>query len=306
LSLIFSLLLLFANAGFAKEPLRMAITVDDLPSHGDLPPKVTRLDIATKMLSVLKMHKVPEVYGFINAQRIDGDPDRVKVLEKWRAEGYPLGNHTYSHADLNKMTTDEFTAEISKNEDTLIKLNGKADWLYFRYPYLYEGNEIQKRDAIRKFLFDNHYQIAQVSADFEDWSWNNPYARCREKNDEKAISWLKKSYLRDAIDTLKQEMKVSKVVFKKQMSHILLLHIGAFDAEMLDQLLKKLEAMGVEFIPLSQALKDEVYQIDPHYVAAYGTEFEYQVLKSKHLTAKSLGIVPKWHYTQKKLDAICR
>ena len=45
----------------------VALTFDDLPAHGPLPPGVTRLDVAKSIISTLKAANAPQVYGFINA-----------------------------------------------------------------------------------------------------------------------------------------------------------------------------------------------------------------------------------------------
>ena len=43
----------------------VAITVDDLPSHGPLPPGTTRVDVTREMLAAFKAANVPvEVPGF--------------------------------------------------------------------------------------------------------------------------------------------------------------------------------------------------------------------------------------------------
>ena len=75
----------------------MAITFDDLPAHGQLPPGVTREEVTRKILAAFKEAKVPEVYGFINAGKLQTHPEDIKVLQLWREAGEPLANHTYDH-----------------------------------------------------------------------------------------------------------------------------------------------------------------------------------------------------------------
>src|ERR1043166_8493466 len=79
----------------------VAVTVDDLPSHGALPPAMTRVDVANSILKTLKDYRAPKVYGFVNAKKLETHPDEIAVLKLWRAAGYPLGNHTYAHLSLN-------------------------------------------------------------------------------------------------------------------------------------------------------------------------------------------------------------
>jgi hypothetical protein len=48
---------------------KLAVTIDDLPSHGALPKGMTRPGIAKLTLDAYAAHKVPRVYGYINAGR---------------------------------------------------------------------------------------------------------------------------------------------------------------------------------------------------------------------------------------------
>src|ERR1700733_13816392 len=93
------LVLLSAMQSFSLAQ-KVAITFDDLPLNGLLPPGVTRVDIARDTLAVLKARHVPPAYGFINAKKLEGEPDGAEALQLWAA-AEPVGNHTYSHLDLN-------------------------------------------------------------------------------------------------------------------------------------------------------------------------------------------------------------
>src|SRR5579863_4284004 len=78
---------------------KVAITFDDLPLNGLLPPGVTRAETARNVLAILKRRHVPPVYGFINAKRLEGNVDGAEALKIWAA-AEPVGNHTYGHMDL--------------------------------------------------------------------------------------------------------------------------------------------------------------------------------------------------------------
>jgi peptidoglycan/xylan/chitin deacetylase (PgdA/CDA1 family) len=290
---------------FTQTKIRVAVTVDDLPSHSQLPSTFNRIELTKKMLRALKIQSVPEVYGFINAEQIGVDKNLNKVLDLWVASGYPLGNHTYSHQSLNNISIQDFKKEIDNNESVLQTLVGKSDWKYFRYPFLREGNNIEKRNAIRSYLNAKDYKIAQVTIDFEDWSWNEPFARCFDNGDFKKIEWLKESYLQNAVDQLLRAEKISQALFHRSIAHILLLHIGVFDSEMIEDLIIRYKNEGVEFIPLSEAVKDEVYSIDPGYTFDRGTEFTYQVLRSRGLKLKDIGLEPYANYPEQKLNSLC-
>ena len=127
----------------------VAITFDDLPTHGPLPAGVTREEITRKILAAFKEAKVPEVYGFINAGKIGNNPDNVKVLQLWREAKQPLANHTFDHMGLNGNTVAAFEDNVEKNEPELKSLMQGKDWHWLRYPYLDEGATLEKRRAVR-------------------------------------------------------------------------------------------------------------------------------------------------------------
>src|SRR5580700_4791544 len=180
---------------------KVAITMDDLPRNGALPPGVTQEETTKRVLAILKERYVPPVYGFINAKKLEGSEDGAEALKLWAA-AEPVGNHTYSHMDLEQNTAEAFEREIEEDEPVLELLTKKAgpedDWRWLRYPYLHEGDTVEKRRAVRAYLKAHGYRIAQVTLDWEDYLWNTAYARCVAKADKKSMEWLETSYLSTA------------------------------------------------------------------------------------------------------------
>jgi peptidoglycan-N-acetylglucosamine deacetylase len=290
-------MLYFAMPSRAQE---MAITFDDLPAHGPLPAGTTREDVTRKILAAFKEAKVPEVYGFINAAKLQAHPEDLKVLRMWREAGQPLGNHTLDHMSLNNSPLAAFEGNVEKNEAILKELMGKEDWHWFRYPYLDEGDTLEKRRAARAYLKGHGYQIAQVTLDFEDYAWNGPYARCSDKKNEKAIAWLKESYLKTAADYVKLGRDMSQQLFHRDIKYVLLMHIGAFDAEMLPQLLAQLRNQGFRFITLEEAQRDPAYEIDPDITRKEGTILQEQIFDARHMP-----VPPHAEKPMRQLQELC-
>ena len=291
-------LLMFASPSFSQQ---VAITIDDLPSHGALPPGMTRADVARRILTTLKAVRAPDVYGFVNAKKLEQHPEDSEVLKLWRGAGYPLGNHTYAHLSLNASTAREFDQNIADDEPELKSLMGRHDWHWFRYPYLWEGDTLDKRHDVRRYLKDHKYRIAQVTLDFEDYLWNAPYARCAEKSDAASVEWLKTSYMAIATEYIALGQSAAKLLYGRDIKHVLLLHIGGFETVMLPQLLNSLKRQGFTFITLPQAEKDPAYQSDPDLATKDGGTLLDQMLEAKHL---DLPPHPDKPYDQ--LDALCR
>ncbi len=242
---------------------KLAITFDDLPRNGGLPPGVTQVEIAQKTLAILKKRHVPPVYGFLNAKKLEGSADGAEALKLWAA-AEPVGNHTYTHMDLEQNAPEAFERDIEQNEPALELLASQGgDWHWLRYPYLHEGDTVEKRRAVRAYLKTHGYKIAQVTLDWEDYLWNSAYAKCSAKNDAKSIEWLRSSYLSTASDFLDLGRAQAKLIYGHEINYVLLMHLGAFSSTILPDALDLLKKKGFKLVTLEEAESDPVYQEDP-------------------------------------------
>ncbi len=266
-------------------PLQVAITIDDLPAHGPLPAGETRLSVHTKILDVLDAHGVPQVYGFANAAKLESAAEARNVLELWRDRGHPLGNHTFSHADINQVGATAFVRDIERNDAVLADIMGNTPESLrvrraFRYPYLRQGADAETLDTVRDYLLTNGYRLAEVTIDFGDWAYNPPYVRCRERGDEAAVADLRWSFLATGAAFLEWSDATARALHGRRIPHVLLLHSGAFDAAVLDDLLTVYEQRGVEWITLDEALADSVYQQDIRTPSKYGGTLFEQIIEA--------------------------
>ena len=284
----------------------IAITVDDLPSHGDLPTDTNRVRIAEKMIKAFDNHQIKGVYGFINAKKVAESPETLKVLKKWVTSGNLLGNHTYSHPDLVKATLSSYLDDIRADEPLLSNVMGPLDFRFFRYPFLAEGNTQEKRDGVRKFLSESNYKIAEVTMDFFDYEWANPYVRCLKKNDQKSIAWLKRSFIEQALNGMEIAQILSKLLFARDIKYILLTHVGAFQAEMMDDLITAFQSKGARFVSLPEALADNAYQINPNVIRDRTYTFLSQVRVSRGLKNPPRAEELYSALPEEKLASICK
>ena len=280
--------------------LKMAFTFDDLPAHGALPVNTTRAEIAQKIVTALHNEHVPPVYGMVNGALIEKRPEDSVVLRIWHDAGNPLGNHTWSHPHLSQSTPETFESEITRNEPTISSVMSKGDWHWFRYPFLDEGDTPEKRSQIRKYLSAHGYKVAAVTMSFGDYMWNEPYARCVAKNDQAAIAELRSSYLAAADESISRYREMSQKLYGRDISYVLLMHIGGLDAEMLPQLLSLYRSRGFTFVSLLDAERDEHYSADIHPDQPLRPQSLEGAMKEKGLA------LPQRSLQLPKFESICR
>src|ERR1700722_1589566 len=280
---------------------KVAITFDDLPLNGDLPPGMTRVEVVGNTLAVLKMRHVPAAYGFVNAKKLEGNADATAALKLW-ADAEPVGNHTYAHLDLNSNPAEAFEREIEEDEPVLELVAVKdANWHWFRYPFLREGDTVEKRRAVRAYLQEHGYRVAQVTLDWEDYMWNSAYARCSAKHDAKSIAWLRSSYLETESAYLDLGREMAKLVYGHDINHVLLLHLGAFSSTILPDALDLLQEKGFQLVTLEEAENDPAYATDPDAGSKYGGTLLEQWMDAKKIKYPAVKEKP-----YKELKEICQ
>jgi peptidoglycan/xylan/chitin deacetylase (PgdA/CDA1 family) len=286
----------------AADRFDMAITVDDLPAHGAVPKGMTRTGIAQSYLQTLKAHKVVEAYGFTNSSKITREPGSEAVLDLWRAAGYPLGNHTYSHMNLARATSlDAWIADLEAGEPEVAKrMPGKA-WKILRYPNLVAtASDPTWHDGVMTYLKAHGYKIAEVTVSFDDWAYTEAYARCTVTGDQAAIAAMQAQYLKQVDDGIVRMKALSTRVYGRVIPQVLLTHIGGFAALMLPQVMDKLDAAGAHYVTLSKAQSDKAYKA-PDPLAGNNTMME------RSAKAKGIDIsdIVKMAPTA-NIDALCR
>ncbi|MFZ0394183.1 MAG: polysaccharide deacetylase family protein [Terracidiphilus sp.] len=279
----------------------VALTFDDLPAAGELPGDETRAAILGRLAGELKAAHLEGTYGFVNAVDLDDDPDAQQALRDWVQAGMNIGNHTWSHPALSSVTAEAFESDIAGDEPALRQYAEGRDWHWFRYPDLEEGDTLAKRDHVRAWLRDRGYRIAEVTLNFQDDDWSDPYNRCSAKNDAAAITWLKQSYLANAAEFIRLGREEEQIAFGREIPNVLLLHATDFTTLMLPSLLDLLHTEGFRFASLAKVEQNHAFSLDPHAGLADGGPLPNLYLNSRHLKYPPFQPEPV-----EKLDSMCR
>lgn len=236
---------------------QIAITIDDLPVHAPYPAGVKPLAVNREMIAALKGGHVP-VTAFVNAVNVKDD-DTMEALREWRAAGFALGNHTWSHPHLSELTIPQFEDELTKDEPVLEKLGGKSDWRWFRYPFLDEGKDGAQRVAARNLLAKHGYRVAAVTMSFSDWAFTPAYARCRDKGDRRAIAQLERLYLQSARENIASSRDMAHKLYGRDIPYVLLMHVSAMSAHMMPQVIRLYRGAGFRLVSLPEVESDPAY-----------------------------------------------
>ena len=251
----------------------IAITFDDLPAAAI--PASERCDAKAigrwnvKLLATLKRHHAPAL-GLAN-----GRPcleNLASILNLWLDAGHDLGNHTFSHRDLNSIPLTEYERDIIRGETPLrdlLRRRGKR-LIYFRHPFLHTGTTSATRDALGLFLRQHNYVVAPVTVDSQEWVFAAAYARALERGDAGLARRLTDAYLPFMEEIADWFERRSVVVVGREFPQILLLHMNALNANRLDPLLTMLERRGYRFITVDEALRDPAYALPDGYVGPKG------------------------------------
>ena len=148
------------QAGAVETNRKVAITFDDLPRSGDSSDRslATIRAMTDKLLRPFREEGIP-LAGFVNAGRnVDFGPEGIReILELWLDAGAELGNHTYSHPDINSITLEQYTADIIRGEPIIKEVLSRRgrELRYFRHPFLHTGPTLEKKTGLQNFL-DQH------------------------------------------------------------------------------------------------------------------------------------------------------
>ncbi|MGI6777018.1 MAG: polysaccharide deacetylase family protein [Acetivibrionales bacterium] len=176
-----------------------------------------------KILDILKNENVKATF-FIVGQWAEKFPEKVKMIAN---DGHDIGNHSYSHLRMGALDREKIKSEISLGGTKLSTISGRKVEL-FRPPYGdYSNNVVSVARSLG-------YYTIQWNVDSLDW---------------------KPGISRDYI--------LSRVVTGIKPGSIILFHNDTpHTVAILPDIIKSLKKGGYEFLPVSQLIIRDNYEID--------------------------------------------
>jgi peptidoglycan/xylan/chitin deacetylase (PgdA/CDA1 family) len=261
----------------------VAITVDDLPyvsggqAGADL--SSTAESVNRKLLAAFQAHRVP-VTGFVIQKTLEslGPVTGPGILKEWITRGFDLGNHSYSHPDIDDLSTEQFEDEIVHGEAViapLMKESGKQ-LAYFRFPMNHTGDTKDKHDSVAAFLSQRGYRLATCTIDNSDYLFNTAYVQMLAKNDSVNAQRLRAEYLAYTSTEIDYYAALNKQVFGYEPSQVMLLHDNRLNGEVIEQVLRLFEQKQYRFVSLETAQADAAYRTPDTYITKFGPMWGYR------------------------------
>lgn len=201
------------NAFYAEntEEKKIYLTFDAGYENGNTP----------AILDALKKHEAPATF-FVVGNFISENQELIKRME---AEGHIVGNHTMTHPDMSKISTQEsFQKELSGVEDIYKEITGKEMTKFYRPP---QG------------IYSTLNLSMAKEMGYHTFFWSLAY-----------VDWLA-----DAQPS--KEEAFDKLLGRIHPGAIVLLHnTSSTNGEILDELLAKWEEMGYTFSTLKKLVRN--------------------------------------------------
>ena len=283
-SIVMSLVLM-SGLPVGAQTRAVALTFDDLPV-ADTKDPTEALFVNRALLNALKKHHAPAI-GFVNEKTVEelGSENGKRILQHWVREGFDLGNHTFSHADLNNITFELFKQEVARGEDSFRPMLAEVGRTprFLRFPFNHTGDTKEKHDSVAAFLKQRGYQVAACTIDNEDYLFNAAYIQMLAKKDEAQAVKLRAEYLAYTGVEIDYYASLHKQIFGREIPQVMVLHANRLNADILEEILSLFEEKKYRFVSLEAAQSDPAYRVPDTFVTKFGPMWGYR-------WAKELGI----------------
>lgn len=241
----------FSSLCFAFER-EIAITIDDLPFVGFANNNAAKLKREEghflNIMQALVDNNVPAT-GFVIAGAIENG--QWEMLERFQQAGFVLGNHTYSHINLNTTSAKTYINNVDKADKVLAPLMSSPK--YFRYPFLAEGKG-EKKQLVQDYLAANNYIIAPVTIDSKDFLFNAKLYAVSNRNRAQTLKNIKPKYLAYIWSQTLQAERIAQRSKNQSPKQILLIHANLLNSYCMAEIIELYKKNGYRFISLAEAL----------------------------------------------------
>ncbi|HYF67802.1 MAG TPA: polysaccharide deacetylase family protein [Ohtaekwangia sp.] len=218
------------------------------------------------VLDHLDQANVKAIFFVTGANKLDEKGQYL--LRTWNNKGHKLANHTFTHANYNSehITFEKFKNEFLQTDTVIKKYDGYIP--LFRFPYLKEGNSVEKITLFRELLQNQNYRNGYVTIDASDWYIDSRLRKRLKENPDADIEPFRQFYLEHLLSRAVYYEELSFNLTGRHINHTLLLHHNLAAALFLGDLIKLFKENGWRIIDAKDAYDDEIFQSNPANVPA--------------------------------------
>jgi peptidoglycan-N-acetylglucosamine deacetylase len=288
-----------------KKPGReVAVTFDDLPATQG---NARVAEINRKLVESITRHKVPAI-GFVNESRLSvpGETDaHIALLRLWLDAGLELGNHTFSHIQIDSNSLAAYQEDVIRGETVTKRLLQEKGMKlrYFRHTQLRTGPTPEYERELNRFLAHRGYTVAPVTIDNQEWVYAAAYAAARRHGDRENEERIAREYFKFMEEIFAFFEQLSTDFLGYEGKQTLLLHANELNADHFDTLAEMMKKRGYRFISLEDALKDPAYRL-PTAHTRQGLSWLHRWRLAKGLKMRSEPREPEW--LNKLIDSYAR
>lgn len=247
------------NASAEELSKRIAITIDDAPRKaGPLMDAECRTSL---LINSLEAAGITGAMFFVTTGGLDARGEEGDTrLKRYIEAGHVIANHTHGHGSANRMSAEDFIADVALAKH---KLSAYPNAPYFRFPYLREGDNPAKRDAIRDGLEELGLLQGYVTVDNYDWYLQALLDEAVRANKPLDLDAWREVYVEVLTTEIAHYDNIAVDALGRSPAHVLLLHENDLAALFIDDLAAALRADGWEIIPALEAYEDPIAQTTP-------------------------------------------
>jgi peptidoglycan/xylan/chitin deacetylase (PgdA/CDA1 family) len=254
-------LALLASPASAQDAKRIAISFDDIPRHpgGFMTPD----ERAIALIAGLHAAGVEQAAFFVTTGNLEDDYGKggEARIRAYVAAGHVIANHSHSHSWLWNDDPAAYVADLDKAEAWLAGRPGKRPW--YRFPYLDEGRDPERRDALRAALRQRGLLNGYVTVDNWDWQIDTLASQAIAAGRTIDRAALGRLFVETIVSTANFNDEVARETLGRSPVHVLLLHETDLNALFIADLVAGLEADGWQIVTMDEAYADPIAGIEP-------------------------------------------
>jgi peptidoglycan/xylan/chitin deacetylase (PgdA/CDA1 family) len=261
-ALVFAwLALLVAAPGVAQEAKRIAISFDDIPRHagGFMTPD----ERTVRLIAGLAEAGVEQAAFFVTTGNLEDDYGKggEARIRAYVAAGHVIANHSHSHSWLWNGDAEAYIADLDRAEAWLADKPGKRSW--YRFPYLDEGRDPARRDALRAALRERGLVNGYVTVDLWDWAIDNLASKALADRRAIDLAALGAFYVETIVRGADFFDRTARATLGRSPAHVLLLHETDLNALFIADVVAGLEADGWTIVTMDEAYRDPIARVEP-------------------------------------------